>query len=171
MKYSKFGSNRICRTAAALAAFGMLWMGSAHVLRAQAAYYPDDAPCSTASVAGAWAYTETGTVIPATGAVPFNAVVRYTLEADGNMNGTATSSSGGAVSNVTLKGTGTVKPDCTGTLTVGVYNTAGTLLRTVTFAFVYVDSAKEGRAIVTSLILANGTVVPAVLTINAKRLR
>lgn len=168
--YSKFGSNRIRRTAATLAAVGMLWMGSTHVLRGQTAYYPEEAPCSTASVAGAWAYTETGMVIPATGAVSFNAVARYTLDAEGNMSGTATSSSGGAVSNVALKGSGTVKSDCTGTLTVGVYALSGTLLRTVTFEFVYVDNAKEGRAIVTSLVLANSTPVPAVLTINAKKL-
>jgi len=167
---SMIGSNRIRRAAATLAAVGMLWMGSTHFLRAQTAYYPEEASCSTASVAGAWAYTETGMVIPATGAVSFNAVARYTLDAEGNMSGTATSSSGGAVSSVTLKGSGTVKSDCTGTLTVGVYTTAGTLLRTVTFAFVYVDNAREGRAIVTSLVLANGTAVPAGLTINSKKL-
>jgi hypothetical protein len=170
MRYSKFGSNRICRTAAILAAVGMLWMGSAQLLPAQTTVWQGP-PCSLSGLAGAWAYTETGMVIPATGSVAFNAVARYTLDAEGNMNGIATSSSGGAVSNVTLKGASTVKSDCTGTLTVGVYSLAGTLLRTVTFNFVYVDNAQEGRAIVTSLVLANGTAVPAVLTINAKRLR
>jgi hypothetical protein len=160
---------------AILAAVGVLWMGSTHFLPAQtvttvAAGSLGDGPCSNAGVAGEWGYTETGTVIPTTGAVPFAAVARYTLDADGNLSGTATSSSGGSTANVTLKGTGTVNSDCTGTLTVGVYE-SGNLLRTAAFAFVYVDDAREGRAIVTSLVLADGASVPAVLTVDAKKLR
>jgi hypothetical protein len=161
MKYSRTGSNRIRNTVVILAAAGMLWMGSTQLVQAQA--------CSNADVAGEWGYTETGTVIPSTGAVPFSAVARYTLDVEGNMSGTATSTSDGSVANVTLKGTGKVNPDCTATLTVGVYE-SGNLLRTATFAFVYVDNAREGRAIVTSLVLANGTNVPAVLTVSAKKL-
>jgi hypothetical protein len=164
MKNSITGSNRIRYTVAILAAAGLLWMGSTQLVQAQAA-----GACSNADVAGDWGYTETGTVIPATGAVPFSAVARYTLDAEGNMSGTATSSSGGNVANVTLKGTGKVNADCTGTLVVGVYE-AGNLLRTATFTFVYVDNAREGRALVTSLVLANGTNVPAVLTVDAKKL-
>jgi hypothetical protein len=170
------GSNRIRNRAAILAAAGMLWIGSTQVLPAQTAATvavaedtQDDRACSLASVAGEWAYTETGTVIPATVAVPFAAVARYTLDANGNLSGSATSSSGGTVSNVTLKGIGTVNSDCTGTLTVGVY-ALGTLVRTVDFDLVYVDHGREGRAIVTSLVLANGTAVPAVLTVDARKL-
>jgi hypothetical protein len=120
-------------------------------------------------VAGDWAYTETGVVIPATVDVPFSAVARYTLDTEGNLEGSATSSSGGTVSNVTLKGTGTVNPDCTSTLTVGVYS-SGTLIRTITFDVVYIDNARGARALVTSLVLANGTPVPAVLTIDARKI-
>jgi hypothetical protein len=174
MRNIRTGSNRIRNTAAILAAAGMLWMGSTHVLTAQTATTVaegtlGDRACSNASVAGEWAYTETGTVIPATVAVPFAAVAKYTLEENGNLSGTATSSSGGTVANVTLKGTWTVNSDCTGTLTVGVY-ASGTLVRTAAFDLVYVDNAREGRAIVTSLVLANGTIVPAVLTVDAKKL-
>ncbi|WP_433983890.1 hypothetical protein RBB78_00010 [Tunturiibacter empetritectus] len=86
-----------------------------------------------------------------------------------DLSGTATSSSDGNISNVTLKGTGTVNSDCTGTLTVGVYG-SGALVRTATFSIVYVNNAREGRAIVTSLVLASGATVPAVLTANAKKL-
>ena len=175
MTYSRTGSNRIRNTVAIMAAAGMLWMGSTQFVQAQAMTSAGenslrDRTCSNAEVAGEWAYTETGTVIPATVAVPFAAVARYTLDASGNLSGTATSSSGGTIANVTLRGTGTVNSDCTGTLIVGVYALAGNLVRTATFDVVYVDNAREGRAIVTSLVLASGATVPAVLTANAKKL-
>jgi hypothetical protein len=174
MTYSSTGSNRIRNTVAIMAAAGMLWMGSTQfaqaMTEANAGDSSHDRTCSNAEVAGEWAYTETGTVIPATVAVPFAAVARYTLDASGNLSGTATSSSGGTIANVTLRGTGTVNSDCTGTLIVGVYASAGNLVRTATFDVVYVDNAREGLAIVTSLVLANGTTVPAVLTANAKKL-
>jgi hypothetical protein len=174
MRYSRIGSNRIRNTVAILAAAGMLWMGSSQFVQAQNVTNAErdssrGATCSNAAVAGEWAYTETGTLIPSTGAVPFAAVARYTLATDGDLSGTATSSSGGSISNVMLKGIGTVNPDCTGTLTVGVY-ASGNLVRTATFGIVYVDNAREGRAIVTSLVLANGAIVPAVLTVDARKL-
>ena len=174
MRDSMTGSNRIRNTLAIMAAAAMLWMGSTQFVQAQTAARVvgnslRDRTCSNADVAGEWAYTETGTVIPGTGAVPFAAVARYTLDVNGDLSGTATSSSDGTIANVTLKGTGTVNSDCTGTLTVGVY-ASGTLVRTATFYLVYVDNAREGRAIVTSLVLASGATVPAVLTANAKKL-
>jgi hypothetical protein len=154
-------------------AMGMLWMGSTQGLYAQTER-PDrgesspSKACSVTAVAGEWAYTETGSVIPVGVAIPFAAVARYTLDAGGDLSGTATSSSGGTVANVTLKGTGTVNPDCTGTLTVGVY-ASGNLVRTATFDVVYVDGSREARAIIASLVLANGTIVPSVLTVDAKK--
>jgi hypothetical protein len=171
MRHSRTGSNRTGYTVAVLAAVGMLWVGSTHLLPAQTVAESNlgDGNCSNARVAGEWGYTETGTVIPATGAVPFAAVARYTLDRDGNLSGTAISSSDGNTANVALKGTGTVNSDCIGTLTVGVYE-SGTLLRTAAFAFVYGDDGREGRAIVTSLVLADGVSVPAVLTVSAKKL-
>lgn len=59
--------------------------------------------------------------------------------------------------------------DCTATLTVGVY-TQGNLVRTATFDVGYFNNGGEARAIVVSLVLANGTLVPSVLTIDAKKL-
>jgi hypothetical protein len=150
----------------------MLWIGSTPILQAQrsvAESSMEGRTCSNASVAGDWAYTETGSVIPATVAVPFAAVAKYTLDAGGNLTGTATSSSGGSVSNVTLQGTGNVNSDCTGTLSVGVY-ASGNLVRTANFELVYVDNSSKARAIITSLVLANGTSVPAVLTVDAQKL-
>jgi hypothetical protein len=167
MRYAQTFANRIRRAAAILAAAGTLWMAGQGATAA-AEEHGNNATCSTAGVAGEWAYTETGTVIPATGAVPFAAVAKYTLYEDGEMSGTATSSSGGSVSNVTLKGTGTVNADCTSTLTVGVY-AAGNLVRTATFQLVYVNGERQARAIISSLVLASGVSVPAVLTADATR--
>jgi hypothetical protein len=170
MNNSTTGSNRLRSTIAILPAACLLWIGSTVALHAQnTSSRGFEGICSTASVAGDWAYTETGVVIPATVDVPFSAAARYTLDTEGNLEGSATSSSGGTVSNVTLKGTGTVNPDCTSTLTVGVYS-SGTLIRTITFDVVYIDNARGARALVTSLVLANGTAVPAVLTIDARKI-
>jgi len=166
MRNSMLGFNRTCCKATILVAACMLWIGFTNVLHAKPA--PVRKTCSDASVAGDWAYTETGTVIPATGATPFAAVANYTIDSKGNLIGTATSSSGGTVSNVTLEGSATVNPDCTGTLTVGVY-ASGTLVRTVSFDIVYVNNSRAARGIVTSIILANGTSVPVVLTIDAQK--
>ncbi|HEY1581154.1 MAG TPA: hypothetical protein VGF82_29145 [Terracidiphilus sp.] len=166
------GFNRTRSAATILATSCMLWIGSTPILQAQrsvAESSMEGRTCSNASVAGDWAYTETGSVIPATVAVPFAAVAKYTLDAGGNLTGTATSSSGGSVSNVTLQGTGNVNSDCTGTLSVGVY-ASGNLVRTANFELVYVDNSSKARAIITSLVLANGTSVPAVLTVDAQKL-
>jgi hypothetical protein len=161
------------RPTVAMLAMGMLWMGSTQGLYAQTERSDGgessrSKACSVTAVAGEWAYTEIGSVIPASAAIPFAAVARYTLDAGGDLSGIATSSSGGTVANVTLKGTGTVNPDCTGTLTVGVY-ASGNLVRTATFDVVYVDGSREARAIIASLVLANGTIVPSVLTVDAKK--
>ena len=61
-----------------------------------------------------------------------------------------------------------VNADCTGTFTVGVY-ASGSLVRTATFDVVYVAGGREARAIIASLVLANGTVVPSVLTVDARK--
>ena len=173
MKYDMTGSIRTRTTVAMLVTAGMLWMGSTQGLYAQtersdAGESSRSMTCSAATVAGDWAYTETGSVMPSSVAVPFAAIARYTVDAGGNLSGTATSSSGGTVANVTLKGTGTVNADCTGTLTVGIY-ASGSLVRTATFDVVYVDGTREARAIIASLVLGNGTIVPSVLTVDAKK--
>jgi hypothetical protein len=70
---------------------------------------------------------------------------RYTLDSKGNLIGTATSSSGGTVNDVTLEGSGTVNSDCTGTLSVGVY-ASGSLVRTANF-----DGAESIRKLIKKL--------------------
>jgi uncharacterized lipoprotein NlpE involved in copper resistance len=173
MNNSMIGFNRTHSKATVLAAACVLWIGSTNILQAQtapniAAHSMDDRTCSNASVAGDWAFTETGTVIPATGAAPFAAVASYTLDSNGNLVGTATSSLGGTVSYLTLEGSGTVKSDCTGTLSVRVYE-SGSLVRTANFDVVYLNNSRGARAIITSLILADGTGLPAVVTFNAQK--
>ena len=92
MKYDMTGSIRTRMTVAMLATAGMLWMGSAQGLYAQtgrsdAGESSRSMACSAAVVAGEWAYTETGSVMPASVAVPFAAVARYSLNAGGNLVG------------------------------------------------------------------------------------
>jgi hypothetical protein len=173
MKHSTIGFNRTYSKATILAAACMLWIGSTNIAQAQTApniaeHSMDDRTCSNASVAGAWAFTETGTFIPATGAAPFAAVASYTLDSKGNLVGTATSSLGGTVSQFTLEGSGTVSSDCTGTLSINVYE-SGNLVRTANFNLVYVDNSRSARAINTSVILADGTSIPTVVTFNAQK--
>jgi hypothetical protein len=52
---------------------------------------------------------------------------------------------------------------------VHLYDQSGNLLRTAVYATVYVDDAKELRGIMTSLVLAKGTSVPTVMTLEGKR--
>jgi hypothetical protein len=119
-------------------------------------------------VAGTWAYTETGTIIlPApTGAVPYASMGKYTLEVNGNLSGERTASAGGTIQKAAFKGTATVNPDCTGTVTVRFYDQSGNLLSPTPTVkdVVYVDNATEARMIITS-----GS-FPTVLTAVAKKL-
>jgi hypothetical protein len=121
-------------------------------------------------VAGHWGSTLTGTLIPPTGPVPFANVARVTLGADGNVSGILTSSRGGAVNDETLTGTFTVNPDCTGTLTVRIFDQAGQNQRTAVWATLFDDNQTELRAIIKSLALENGTSVPAVVTSEGRKL-
>lgn len=145
--------------------FATLLLSLAAVASAQ-----DEGTCSNAGVAGEWGYTETGTLILPTGAVPYASVGSYTLDADGNLSGARTASAGGTIQKATIKGTATVNSDCTGTETLSFYDESGNLISTAVKALVFVDNAREVRKIITSAVLPNGTSVPAVLTTNAKKL-
>ncbi len=127
--------------------------------------------CSVAKLAGEWAYTMTGTLYhPTLGPLPVMAISRSTIDAEGNVSSKQTSSTGGAISEWSpVKGTVTVNPDCTGTKTVMVYDSNGNLQRTVTEDIVIDDHSREIRAIVTSLVLPNGTSLPTVITITERR--
>lgn len=126
--------------------------------------------CTMSDAAGNWGYTYTGSIILPTGGVPAAAVGRFTLDAAGNISGTQTRSVGGGIGVETIKGTGTVNPDCTATYKVDVYDGAGNLLRSAVLSGVFVDDARELRAIFSSLVLPNGVSLPTVITINARKL-
>lgn len=138
---------------------------------AAAAAAQDNPWCSTARVAGVWGYTKTGTLyLPNGTAAPFGSVGTFTLDADGYATGTQLASVAGNIAGGELDGTFTIEPDCTGSMTVGVYDPSGNLLRTISMSIVVDDKASELRALVTSLVLPNGTVLPAVITGQARRL-
>mgnify|MGYP007084773714 CR=1 FL=1 len=130
----------------------------------------DHGTCTTATVAGDLGYTFTGTLSLPTGPVPFAGVGRGTWDAAGNVSNTQTSSVGGTTIKNVVKGTYTVNPDCTGTVTVNIYDLSGNLVRTATWDSVIEDNGTEYRAIMTSLRLADGTPVPAVVTMIGKRI-
>lgn len=136
--------------------------------------------CPNASLAGVWGYTETGTVyvpqpppaVPT--AVLAAAVGKYTFDAKGNFSGTQYSSAGGTVSPDTKRGTYTVNPDCTGSLTLDVYDSTGTTLkRHSVWALVLVNNRTEIRSIMTSMVAptptGSVTLLP-VMTMTATRL-
>ncbi|HUI58448.1 MAG TPA: hypothetical protein VLY04_25930 [Bryobacteraceae bacterium] len=128
-----------------------------------------DGTCSNASVAGTWGYTETGTLYLPTGAIPYASVGSYTLDIAGSLSGARTASAGGNIITATVKGTATVNPDCTGTLTVGFYDKSGNLQNTAVKAVVYVDNAKQALTIITTIFYPNGLSLTAVLTTDAKK--
>jgi len=125
------------------------------------------AACSTASVAGKFGFTTTGS-IPAVGPVAATGI--FTQDASGNITGTQTRSLNGGVADETFTGTATVNSDCTGTDTIQVFQD-GNLVRTTTLHVVYDDNGREARAIFTSLVLQpSGVSLPSIITIEARKL-
>jgi hypothetical protein len=123
-------------------------------------------PCSLATAAGKWSFTDTGTVI---GVGPRTAVGIFTLDGSGNLiNGVATSSLNGSVLDETFSGTYTVNSNCTGTFSVTIYS-SGTELFVVTLNVALDDDKKELRGIFTSATEPNGTVLPTVINLEARK--
>ena len=91
------------------------------------------AACSTASTAGAWAYTYTGTIFTLNGPIPAAAVGRFKADAYGNFTGSQTRSLPGSSAVETVVGNISVNPNCTGTINVSVYQN-GELQRTAVLA-------------------------------------
>jgi hypothetical protein len=127
--------------------------------------------CSNTTGAGTWAFTVTGTVVLPTGVVvPVAQVGSFKQDSSGDLIGSQTRSLGGGVAQETFTGTTSTNPDCTGQVTVYVYDKqSGALVRTSTLDFILVDDGKEARAIVTSIVLPNGASLGPVLTVEYKR--
>ena len=131
-----------------------------------AAHASDARNCSTTSISGKFGFTTTGS-IPAIGGVAATGI--FTQDASGTITGTQTRSLNGEIADETFTGTATVNPDCTGTDTIQVFQ-SGVLVRTTTLHVVYDDNGREARAIFTSLVLPDGTSLPSIITIEARRI-
>jgi hypothetical protein len=125
--------------------------------------------CSNAKAAGKWGFTLLGTLILPTGPVPGAAVGRLSVDEAGNISGAEARNVGGGFANETITGSWTVNSDCTGTASFQIYE-SGVLVRTSEFSLVFVDSLKEIRAVEQSLTLPDGSNLPAVITVEGKRL-
>ena len=125
--------------------------------------------CSLATVAGDYGFTLTGTLLFPTGPVPFAAIGTAMLTAQGNGSGTEARNVGGSFANETLTATFTVNPDCTGAATIMAFE-SGQLVRTAVVSAVWDDNSNEIREIAQSVTLPDGTRIPAVLTVEARKI-
>lgn len=84
----------------------------------------DHTECSLATLKGSFGYTATGTLLPTVApppfAGPFGEIGRQTFDGRGSTDATATASANGNIAKLTITGTYTVNPDCTGTMTLYV---------------------------------------------------
>lgn len=126
------------------------------------------AQCSTASTAGNWAYTYTGTIYTPAGPLPAASVGRFHQDSGGNVSGSQRRSVAGQSGVEDISGTVSVNNDCTASGTIEVL-VNGQLLRTAGLALVYDSSGNHMRAIFQSLTLPDGTNVPVVITIDGNR--
>jgi hypothetical protein len=126
------------------------------------------ANCSTATVSGSWGATLTGTLILPTGPVPIGAVLRASVDVDGNFTGSEARSVGGGYAEETLTGNWTVNPDCTGTAIASFFED-GQLVRISVLAVVFDENSKEFRMVQKSLTLPDGSQVPVVITAEGKK--
>ena len=155
---------RIVRTILVVLCVATLYMSLAPEVSAQAT-------CSLATIAGSWGATLTGTILfPAPpGPVPAAAVVRFNVDAMGNVSGTEARNVGGGFANETLKGTVSVNPNCTGTTTVNFFQ-SGALVRTSVLAIVFDNLSTHVRMVQKSLTLPDSTKVPVVITLEGEKL-
>ena len=126
----------------------------------------EGAGCSLATAAGNWAFTNSGTVV---GIGPRAAVGKFTLDEEGNLvNGVATSSLNGSIADETFYGTYTVNHDCTGTINVRIF-VSGTEIFEVTGNTAFDEKMEQLRGLFTSVVEPNGTSLPTVITLDARR--
>jgi len=142
---------------------GATFLGLVPAARAQ-----DEGGCSNASVAGKWGFTTNGTVV---GIGPRDSLGIFTLDGAGKLvNGRATASLNGTITDEMFSGTYSVNPDCTGKLAIEIFELSGNMLLTATLNIVFDDNVRELRAMYTSAVLPNGTALGTVITVQAKRL-
>jgi hypothetical protein len=128
--------------------------------------------CSIASVAGAWGHNFDGWVNLGV-LTPFAGAGRTAVDGQGNVSGTETRTPlfGGRPIEVTMTGTVTVNADCSGTLTVNLYDQSNALIGTEVWAVVYVDNETAMRGTLATLNSSFGINIPnASATLNADKL-
>jgi len=123
--------------------------------------------CSFERAAGTYATSDSGTVV---GIGPRSAVSQLTLDAAGNISGPVTASLNGAVTHVTLSGTYTVTPDCTGTASFSEKDQSENPVLTATVDLFWDDNMREVRFIFTSVVLANGPSLATVISGDGRKL-
>ena len=103
--------------------------------------------CSNASLEGSFGFTSTGTslAVPPPFAGPFGEIGRQTFDGRGNTEATATLSANGNIVRVTVQGTYVVNPDCTGSMTLYVFELGSSF----NADFVIDDDGAELRVILT----------------------
>ena len=105
-----------------------------------------DKGCTNTTLLGAFAYKVTGVITaPPAEAGPFASVGTQIFDGNGGTTATAWVSQNGTIVQVTIKGTYTVNPDCTGSFTLQISPVG---LTTHTF-FAIDDSGAEFQAIQT----------------------
>lgn len=125
--------------------------------------------CSTATVAGSWGLTLTGTLLLPSGPVPGAAVATLNADSAGNVTGTEARNVGGGFANESIIGSWTVNSDCTGVVSGNIYE-SGVLVRTVVLSLVFDENSTELRMLQQSLTLPNGTAIPVVVTVQGKKM-
>jgi hypothetical protein len=126
--------------------------------------------CSMEGASGKYGFTLTGTVILPTGPVAIAAIGRVVLDANGNAKGSESRSVGGGFADETFTGTYTLNSDCTGSATIAFYE-SGQLVRTSVLSLVFDDREREIRMVQKSLELPNGTFLPVVITVEARKIQ
>lgn len=124
--------------------------------------------CSTAAMAGNWAYTYTGTIFTPNGPIPAASVGHFHQDGAGSVSGSQARSVAGNPGTEDISGTVSVNKDCTATATVNVL-VNGQLQRTTTLALVYDSDGNHVRMIFQTVTLPDGTNVPVVITIDGNR--
>jgi hypothetical protein len=122
--------------------------------------------CSQATVTGNYGYTANGSLI---GIGPVAATGISKFDGHGKVSGSQTRSVNGDIAEETFQGTYSVNADCTVTEVIQVYE-SGQLVRTSTLQGVIEDNGRSASAIFSKIELPDGTVLPSVLTLDAKRL-
>jgi hypothetical protein len=146
---------------------GTISLAVLFILLVPTARAQDETRCSNVTVAGKWGFTTNGTVV---GIGPRDSLGIFTLDEAGNLlNGKATASLNGSITDEAFSGTYTVNPDCTGKLTIEIFDLLGNKILTATLAIVFDDNVRELRAMFTSAVLPNGTPLATVITVQAKR--